>query len=95
MNIEVRIRKLVNSNPRLKAMASVTLDGKIAIHDIKLIKRDDGSLFVAMPSRKDETNVFRDIVHPVGIEARNELETAIIGAYKDCLAANSLVLNDV
>ena len=37
----------------LKAIASLTIDGFIAIHEIKVIETDH--LFVAMPSRKDES----------------------------------------
>lgn len=88
MNIEVRIRKVIDNGTRMKALVSVTLEDKIAIHDIKLIRRDDGTLFAAMPSRKDENNAFRDIVHPIGSDSRHELEAVVIQAYEDYLAAH-------
>ena len=37
---EVRLRK-VNSENRMKAVASVTFDGAFVVHDIKVIERDD------------------------------------------------------
>ena len=47
---DVRIRK-VTKEGRMKAVASITLDDEIVIHDIKIIEGDKG-LFIAMPSRK-------------------------------------------
>lgn len=81
MNVtDIRIRKLYDGE-RLKALVSVTLDGDFAVHDIKIIQ-GAGRLFVAMPSRRDETGSFRDIVHPITKEARGELERAIMERYE-------------
>ena len=80
---DVKIRKIIPDG-RLRAIVSVTLDNLIAVHDIKVIKGDD-RLFVAMPSRRDENGVFRDIVHPISITGRNAIENEILRAYNDCL----------
>ncbi len=80
---DVKIRKIIPDG-RLRAIVSVTLDNLIAIHDIKVIKGDD-RLFVAMPSRRDENGVFRDIVHPISIGGRNTIESEILRAYNDCI----------
>ena len=72
MNItDIRIRKTYD-NDRLKALVSVTVDHDLAVHDLKVIAGPE-RLFVAMPSRKDESGVFRDIVHPITPEARKSL----------------------
>ena len=69
MNItDIRIRKIYD-DARLKALVSVTIDGDLAVHDIKVIEGPE-RLFVAMPSRKDENGTFRDIAHPITPEAR-------------------------
>ena len=66
MNItDIRIRKIYE-DARLKALVSVTIDGDLAVHDIKVIEGPE-RLFVAMPSRKDENGTFRDIAHPITI----------------------------
>ena len=70
----------------LKAIASLTIDGFIAIHEIKVIQTDH--LFVAMPYRTDSYGISHDIAHPIGGTARHELESAIISAYKDYIAAH-------
>ena len=81
MNItDIRIRKIYE-DARLKALVSVTIDGDLAVHDIKVIEGPE-RLFVAMPSRKDETGIYRDIIHPIDPETRDEVENAIISAYE-------------
>jgi len=70
----------------LKAIASLTIDGFIAIHEIKVIQTDH--LFVAMPYRTDSYGISHDIVHPIGEAARHELESEIISAYKEYVAAH-------
>ena len=62
---------------RLKALVSVTFDNKII----------DGQdrLFLAMPSRRMPDGKYRDIVHPIGPELREELEKKVITAYHDTI----------
>ncbi len=49
---KIKIRKVFNDG-NLKAFVSVTLDDRIALHELKVIY-GNGRLFVAMPSREDE-----------------------------------------
>ena len=80
MNItDIRIRKIYE-NERLRALVSVTIDHDLAVHDLKVISGPE-RLFVAMPSRKDESGIFRDIVHPISPEARKLIEDEILDAY--------------
>lgn len=85
MNItDVKIRRIM-SEGRLRAVVSVTLDDMLAVHDIKVVQGDE-RLFVAMPSRKDENGVFRDIVHPISPSSRKLFEETILDAYERQLA---------
>ncbi|SFX97612.1 septation regulator SpoVG [Ruminococcus sp. XPD3002] len=77
---DVKIRKIM-SEGRLRAVVSVTVDDMLAVHDIKVVQGDE-RLFVAMPSRKDENGVFRDIVHPISPLARKQFEEVILEAYQ-------------
>lgn len=80
MNItDIKIRKIIPEG-RLRAIISITIDDMIAIHDIKVVQGDE-RLFVAMPSRRDENGMFRDIVHPISPEARGIIESQILDAY--------------
>ena len=81
---DVKIRKIL-SEGRLRAVVSVTIDDMFAVHDIKVVQGDE-RLFVAMPSRKDENGVFRDIVHPISPSARKLFEETILEAYSEQLA---------
>ena len=81
---DVKIRRTFETAP-LRAVASVTFDDQFAVHDIKVVQGDE-RLFVAMPSRKDENGVFRDIVHPISAAARKMMEREILEAYHEHLA---------
>lgn len=81
---DIKIRKIITEG-RLRAVVSITVDHMLAVHDIKIVQGDE-RLFVAMPSRKDENGVFRDIVHPILPEARKLIEGSILDAYQQYLA---------
>ncbi len=77
---DVRVRK-VNTENRMKAVASVTFDNEFVVHDIKVIESEDG-FFIAMPSRKTQTGEFRDIAHPINSEARDRIQKAVLEVYE-------------
>ena len=66
---------------KLKALVSVTFDGILAVHDIKIIDGHD-RLFLAMPSRRMPDGRFRDVAHPVGCALRETLENEVLAAYR-------------
>ena len=76
---DIKVRKLFDDGP-MKAIISVTFDGQLAVHDIKVINARD-KFFIVMPSRKNPDNTYRDIVHPINAQFRAELESAVIDAY--------------
>ena len=80
---DIKIRKLFNEGP-MKAVAYVTFDGQLAVHDIKVINARE-KLFIVMPSRKNPDDTYRDIVHPINSQFRSTLEAAVIAAYEEAL----------
>ena len=80
---DIKIRKTMHEG-RLRAVVSITIDNAIAIHDIKLVQGDE-RMFVAMPSRREDSGVFRDIIHPISSNIREEIENKILTAYNDYL----------
>ena len=76
---DIKVRKLFEDGP-MKAIVSVTFDGQLAVHDIKVINARD-KFFIVMPSRKNPDNTYRDIVHPINAQFRATLEDAVIDAY--------------
>ena len=81
---DIKVRKLFSEGP-MKAIVSVTFDGQLAVHDIKVINARD-RFFIVMPSRKNPDDTFRDIVHPINSEFRANLEDKVIAAYEAALA---------
>lgn len=77
----IRIRKILDGD-RLRGIVSVTFDDAIAVHDIKIVQGDK-RLFVAMPSRREPNGEYRDIVHPMTNEAREELEKQVLLAFDE------------
>lgn len=80
---DIKVRKLFDEGP-MKAIISVTFDGQLAVHDIKVIHARD-KFFIVMPSRKNPDDTYRDIVHPINAQFRGMLESAIINAYEAAL----------
>ena len=78
---DVRVKK-INSQNRMKAIASITIDEVFVIHDIKVIESDKG-LFIAMPSKKTPNGEFKDVAHPINTETREMIQNAIIEKYNE------------
>jgi len=83
---DVKVRKLFEEGP-MKAIVSVTFDGQLAVHDIKVINAR-GKFFIVMPSRKNPDDTYRDIVHPINSEFRAILEENVLAAYNEALDAS-------
>jgi len=76
------IRITLRDDEKLKAFASITLDGMLVIRGLKIIEGANGT-FVAMPSRRRKDGSFQDVAHPINRETREWLEGAVITAYKE------------
>lgn len=76
---DVRLRKVI-SEGRMKAIASITIDGEFVVHDIRVIDGNNG-MFVAMPSKKTPDGEFRDIAHPISSGTRQKIQEAVLQEY--------------
>ena len=85
---DIKVRKLFDEGP-MKAIVSVTFDGQLAVHDIKVINARD-KFFIVMPSRKNPDETYRDIVHPINAQFRALMEDAVITAYQAEVEAAAL-----
>ena len=81
---DIKVRKLFEDGP-MKAIVSVTFDGQLALHDIKVINVRD-KYFIVMPSRKNPDGTYRDIVHPINADFRATLEESVLRAYDEEMA---------
>ena len=78
---DVRVRKVVAKEGKLKAVVSITIDHEFVVHDIKVIEGEKG-LFIAMPSRKATDGEYRDIAHPINSSTRENIQKLILEKYE-------------
>jgi stage V sporulation protein G len=81
---DIKVRKLFEEGP-MRAIVSVTFDGQLAVHDIKVIYARD-RYFIVMPSRKNADGTFHDIAHPIHSAFRTTLEEEVLAAYEQAKA---------
>lgn len=75
---DIKIRLL--EKDKLKAVASVTFENCLVVHDIKVIESNK-TLFIAMPSRKGKDGEYKDIAHPINAEMRKILSEKVLSNY--------------
>jgi len=90
---DVKVRKLFSDAEPMKAIVSVTFDGQLALHDIKVIYARE-KLFIVMPSRKNPDGSYRDIVHPINADFRAQLEEAVLKAYEEAIESEAEEISD-
>lgn len=76
---DVRLRR-VETDGRMRAIASITLDEEFVVHDIRVIDGNNG-LFVAMPSKRGVDGEFRDIAHPINSDTRAKIQEVVLAEY--------------
>ena len=81
---DIRIREVRNTDGKLKAVVSITIEDCFVGHDIKIFERDDGYA-IAMPSRKTTDGKYKDIAHPLNSETRELLQSVILTRYREFL----------
>jgi stage V sporulation protein G len=83
MKVDVKIGS-IRPEGSIKAYASVNLNGCFAIRNVKVLDSTKG-LFVSMPSYRAGNGEYKDICFPVTKEFREQLNTAVLDAYKQAL----------
>lgn len=86
---DVRLRP-VQSEGRMKAIASITIDNEFVVHDIRVIDGNNG-LFVAMPSKRTPDGEFRDIAHPISSSTREKIQNAVLKVYEQSMNQHTFV----
>ena len=78
---DVRVRLVKKEDSKLKAVASITIDGSFVVHEIRVIEGANGC-FVAMPSRKTPDGEFKDTAHPIDTPTREFVDKTVLEAYE-------------
>lgn len=80
--MDIRIFRIIGGD-RVKAYANVTLGGEYAVHGVKVMEREDGTLWVSMPRQRSASDgQWRDVFHPITSVARDRLHKAVLKAYE-------------
>ena len=90
MKIQAKIDRVLQSG-KLKAIASVSLDGMFVVKGLKVMDGRKG-LFVSMPqevfSGNDGKKQYSNLFFPVTNGANEELQTAVLDAYRQHMDPN-------
>lgn len=85
--IKAKIDKMIE-NHSVKAFASITIGGAVAIHGIRVMDSEKG-MFIAMPlssyENKNGEKKYREVAHPITKEARDILDNVVMKAYEQTL----------
>lgn len=88
MEIKAKIDRFIGQENKIKAYASVTLDGEFVIRDIAVMDSKNG-LFARMPFRSYKNSAgdvkYSDTLYALNTEARTALNDAVLGAYEQHL----------
>jgi stage V sporulation protein G len=79
---ETRVRLVKKEDGKLKAVASITIDDCFVVHDVKILEGNDGEYFIAMPSKKTPEGEYKDIVHPLNTETREQIKSIVLDEFK-------------
>ena len=86
---DVRVRPIKKDDGKLKAVASITIDGCFVVHEIKVVEGVNGR-FVAMPNRKTPNGeIKQDTAHPIDQATREHLDRTVLEAYEKAAAEAS------
>jgi len=85
---DIRIRLIPNSESKLKAIASITIDECFVVHDIKVLEGNQGN-FISMPNRKTPEGEYKDVAHPINTATREEINRLVLAKYEEELKANA------
>lgn len=80
MKVKSKIVARYENKGRLKAVATVCLDGKFLITGVRVADCQKG-LSVFMPSREIRTGEYRDICFPVTAELYKQIKYSVLDAY--------------
>ena len=85
---DIRIRLIPNSESKLKAIASITIDECFVVHDIKVLEGNQGN-FISMPNRKTPEGEYKDVAHPINTATREEINKLVLAKYEEELKAKN------
>lgn len=84
MNVSAKITTQFEDTGRLKAIATVCLDGKFLITGVRVADCEKG-LAVFMPSRRMKTGEYKDICFPITPEFHKQIKDTVLAAFEKAI----------
>ena len=81
MKVSAKITAQFEDEGKLKAIATVCLDGKFLITGVRVADCEKG-LAVFMPSRRLETGEYKDICFPITPEFHKQIKDTVLTVYE-------------
>lgn len=81
-------KRFADTNGKLAAFCKFTIADSFVVHNVQVLRRNDGSLRVAMPPQRkpdgsvvqDAEGYWREVCHPVNAETRAAIVEAVLSA---------------
>lgn len=85
MKYSIKVNEVKNGSENVRGIASVTLGDSFKLNNIAIVNdpREQGKVFVSMPSYKDGQGEFKDICHPTTKEFHDELYDNVLNAFHE------------
>ncbi len=85
MKYSIKVNEVKNGPENIRGIASVTLGDSFKLGNITIVNdpREQGKVFVSMPSYKDGQGEFKDICHPTTKEFHDELYGNVLEAFHE------------
>lgn len=85
MKYSIKVNEVKNGSENVRGIASVTLGDSFKFNNITIVNdpREQGKVFVSMPSYKNGQGEFKDIFHPNTKEFHSELHRNILSAFHE------------
>lgn len=80
VSLDIRVYVLDKPDGNTKALASVSVDGLVAIRGVRVVESEKGA-FVSMPQSKDSTGGYHDIAFPLNGDLRKAITKAVLDNY--------------
>lgn len=82
---EIRVNPTKTPGIKTKAFVSMVLDGALVLNDMRLMERQDGTLFLSMPNfprGKSKDAPLVNVYHPITADVRAELMDMVTAEYQ-------------
>lgn len=85
MKYSIKVNEVRNGSENVRGIASVTLGGSFKLNNITIVNdpREQGKVFVSMPSYKNGQEEYKDIFNPTTKEFHDELYGNILNAFHE------------